>query len=317
MSYILDALRKSEQDRRDQEAPAFTGASVTMGASAQETSHRTILWVFAGVVITVNVLGLAYFLTRSDTQQVEHSVVQAQETKRVEESSRASVPEIKVQETPESQAIPKGNSIPDKYRLPNPKESTVKNDVAVVSLTADEQVINPLDFPEGEVIRPRASVQVARGEAHSSMVSQLDSLQAETIAPKYPVVNMSSQKGEEDSVRAQLLADLTPDAPEIIKPSTSESSTRKGISQSEANRLPVVKDLSAAQRAKVPVIRFSGHLYSSRPASRSVRLGTQKYREGDWVNDALQLMSITEDGVVFDLEGTLFYMSSFEDWGGK
>jgi general secretion pathway protein B len=106
---------------------------------------------------------------------------------------------------------------------------------------------------------------------------------------------------------------------EVIGPdsgSEMKSTVNSELSPDEISRLPRIRDLSSEQQASVPEIRFSGHLYSSKAESRSVRFGDAKYKEGDWLNNRIQLQRITEDGVIFELNGAAFYMSSLEDWLG-
>jgi hypothetical protein len=48
------------------------------------------------------------------------------------------------------------------------------------------------------------------------------------------------------------------------------------------------------------------HFYNSEPNRRLVRINDQLLREGDWVSRDLELVEITQNGVVLDFLGTAF-----------
>jgi len=229
--------------------------------------------------------------------------------------------------------------IPQKYQVANSGVNQAVSPVSQQSTLSQPQVIRgnrahqtasnhptlevgniQFDYAEEDIIRPKAAVNpvVAATDASSRTIqSEFEQYQATAKDPKYDVVNFSTQKAQETpNLRSQLLEGI--EAPEVIRPDSGKIITTQvnQYSQQQAERLPKIKELSLAQQSNVPPIHFSGHLYSSRSESRSIRLGQNKYVEGDWITDVLQLTAVTEDGVVFDLQGTRFYMSSFDDWNG-
>ena len=344
MSYILDALRKSEQERRNQEVVGSFESSM-MSASANQAPDRKFLLVTIVVLLVLVNLSVLAFIFKDSLFQAPRShgeVVSDTSTHREGRSNselnvksavinggqpeynqgRGSIDNRKVDEAPNNvqrSIDPRVASYArDHYQEQSRQVSSVASDlnrVAVVESYA----------PQPEVIRPRAISERDRDlgvisnveyqEPVKSGISQkYQDYQSGESRPKYDLVNMSSRPSI-----ANPLEDILND-PQVIAPNSGQMQQRaqqKDLSAAEISRLPRIKELSLEQQAKVPVIKFSGHLYSSRPESRSVRFGDRKYKEGDWLDNNIELQTITEDGVVFNLDGHMFYMSSFEDWLGK
>lgn len=77
---------------------------------------------------------------------------------------------------------------------------------------------------------------------------------------------------------------------------------------------PAIDDLPASIRAQVPPIALSIHMFADDPAARRVRINDQSLHEGDPVGPDLQVAAITRDGVVFRFKGTAFFLSANDNW---
>ncbi|MCP5364156.1 MAG: general secretion pathway protein GspB [Hyphomicrobiales bacterium] len=78
--------------------------------------------------------------------------------------------------------------------------------------------------------------------------------------------------------------------------------------------LPSAYELSAQEKAMLPDLSFSVHAYSVQPTGRMVRINGRAHREGGTVSKDLQIAEITKHGVIFDLKGARFFMSSSDSW---
>ncbi len=100
--------------------------------------------------------------------------------------------------------------------------------------------------------------------------------------------------------------------PELLEPSIIEPSepvdeiiTPSAIQQNQDLKLTPEGDIPDLERLPesvlihIPAIAFSSHLYSSFPGARQVVVNGQKLREGDYLNQDLQLLAIEEKSVVF------------------
>lgn len=312
MSYILDALRKSEQERRNQDSSAAFSPTMPDSYRHQESRSNPWVWISVAVILSVNVLALLVIFKDELFGKVEKE-------KDVVElvSAPVSVPVVISKPSREKEAHlssdveVSSSSVPDQYKVYQP----VNNQ----ELTKPSLGEVGFEYSEQDVIRPRKKPYTALKEESPSLVERYQEHETMQSQAKYDVVNLREDSGaDQTNLRAQLLEGL--EEPDVIKPTSLNSEVmsaqRNVLSRAEVAQLPTIQELSVAQQGRIPAIQFSGHLYSSRPESRSIRLGQNKYKEGDSLTRNLSLNMITEDGVVFDLNGQLFYMSSFEDWLG-
>lgn len=346
MSYILDALRKSEQERRNQESPEAFSPTMPNSYHAQENQPTPWIWIAVAVILSVNILGMLFIFKDElfgNRQAITNSVellpqdipssvssVQSESGIRVRSETGGMIETANTSQRERSNQVQAESAIPDEYKVDRrsllPSEAISHEKIQVNSLRSDVGSVG-FEYSEEDIIRPRKRSQISLAEHESaSLDERYYEYEASRSQAKYEVVNLREESADSSGIgktnlRAQLLEGL--EEPSVIRP-TSESSRSNSESPAQTNslskaqvaELPTVNELPANQQAQIPRIQFSGHLFSSRPESRSIRLGANKYKEGDSLTRTLSLHTITEDGVVFDLNGTLFYISSFEDWVG-
>lgn len=83
----------------------------------------------------------------------------------------------------------------------------------------------------------------------------------------------------------------------------------KTFTQEETPRLINADELPEDLKRSLPVLNISGHTYSQDPRRRIILINNRILREGDFVEQGLQLKEITWTGVVLDFQGTLFTIS--------
>ena len=96
-----------------------------------------------------------------------------------------------------------------------------------------------------------------------------------------------------------------------------ESTSRTSKSQFNSGAVYKVAELPLSVRKNVPSITFSGHVYSSIPANRSVMINGNKMREGQSVTSQLSLKEITTNGAIFKFNGYVFSLNALQDWKFK
>lgn len=68
----------------------------------------------------------------------------------------------------------------------------------------------------------------------------------------------------------------------------------------------------------LPPLRYSAHVYASRPEKRSIVLNGKAWTEGDSPLPNLVVEQIQQDVTIFRFNGTTFTLAALEDWpGGK
>jgi hypothetical protein len=112
--------------------------------------------------------------------------------------------------------------------------------------------------------------------------------------------------------------DKTPSADTVVTPAISSSSIS---AQPAGFPAPIatgntiaVNDLPDQLIRRLPEIQITAHIYASDPDLRMVNINGVSRSEGDLVSDSLQLVEITEVGVVMNFEGHAYVMNIVEDW---
>ena len=68
----------------------------------------------------------------------------------------------------------------------------------------------------------------------------------------------------------------------------------------------------------LPPLRYSAHVYASRPEKRSIVINGKAWTEGDSPLPNLVVEQIQQDVTIFSFNGTTFTLAALEDWpGGK
>ncbi|MEZ5507682.1 MAG: general secretion pathway protein GspB [Gammaproteobacteria bacterium] len=78
--------------------------------------------------------------------------------------------------------------------------------------------------------------------------------------------------------------------------------------------LPQLDELSPADRAGIPDMTFSSHMYSSMPRFRSIIINGKRLKEGEYFTSTLQVREITEKGVIMSNGATLFSVDVLGRW---
>lgn len=76
------------------------------------------------------------------------------------------------------------------------------------------------------------------------------------------------------------------------------------------SQAPLLHELPQAIRVTVPALTVNAHVWTQDPSRRFVLLNMQRFRDGDRVQDGLQLVTILPEGVELDWQGTRFRLLS-------
>ncbi|MBU0961850.1 MAG: general secretion pathway protein GspB [Proteobacteria bacterium] len=75
--------------------------------------------------------------------------------------------------------------------------------------------------------------------------------------------------------------------------------------------LPLLEELPAAVRSKIPELAFVGHVYADDAGKRLIIINNRIVREGDLVSKGLSLQQITRDGVIMRYGAVVFRVKLF------
>lgn len=280
MSFILDALRRSEHERQRQAGPALVEAPVA------PPKARPNPWATAAIaLLVVNLAAIGVLLlVRSGGEQAEAPApVPAPTTQSAQ--ARAPAP----------QPVPR--SIPQSIPQPAPQPSP-----AVAPPVAAAPPALPGALPSASrtppMLRPAepAPPLPGRNPLEAEVVGSSPALADEAVAraaappPGPPAVVRAPTGG--GTVVYQSLDDLDP---VTSRPSAAPPSN-----------LPTADELTA--RGGLPELKLELHVYSSNPSERFAFVNGSRYREGDTTREGAQVEEITRDGVVMSLRGNRFLL---------
>ena len=263
MSYILEALKKSEQERRRGEVPEITHFETT----EDNKSGAFKLWpVVVVVLLIVNIGGLVMWAPWQDKAVTNQTASDTSSQVQAKQAPVVSMPAP----TPSKQVKPV---------IVKPKPSPIQP-VANQAAADPKSVLNPVAAPQR--ITPEAAPKVRAEKTNAPTVVK----QAE---PEL----------------------ITPSTPPPAKQTANESSRTRPVTTSY---LPQLQELPASMQDRIPDMSFSSHMYSSQARFRSIIINGRRLKEGQFLNDEIQVREITEKGVILGLDETLFEVDVLGQW---
>lgn len=261
MSFILDALRKSDKKRPQGQAPDLG----TEHFVAQPRSSRRGLLIL-GIVAFVIVLNGAIWLwwaSRPSSMPPQSGMPAESEIAQAPEPVNPSPPaSVKPQLPADQPPTPANAPLPvvEKPAAPSPPGQAVGRTL-IIPGGADSEP-RPLDpsEPASEIQASSAQVEIQRA------VESVEAASAST------------------STSPDKIADEVPAAVE----ETEEEAT-----------VMTLQELPSSMRAGLPDFSFSLHYYTNEPSQRMVRINGRMLREGQLLQDDLLLEEITPAGAVF------------------
>jgi len=275
MSYILEALNKSEQERQRGSVPNLQSVQV----STRPPVRKRTRWI--GLFIALLIVSAASFVYWLQPWKTE--ILNKQD---VTISSKAPVPETVA--TPSPAKLPQPKLTQPSVK---PKDAIPAASGLVLTKPSPEQI----ERTTKPVIKPVKPV--ARQKKPKAVVSKkkaMEPLPADT-ARQWQKITPSST--------SQAAAVKKQPHPQQAKP---QPDSRP--------RLPTAAELPVAIQRGLPGIRISAHIYSDKPASRMVIINDKTVREGETVAGGVTIEEITREGVIFRFQARRFRMSKLKVW---
>lgn len=336
MSYILEALKKSERERQAGQVPTIaTNHDLTADDLDDEGLSKKLLK--PGLIVSlllINTFVVIWLVSdrlqdrgaASSTPQVvasadqalvnanAKSVVQANEqpqapVKKVELAVQATdvFPASSITQKPES--VGEDTELSQQPRLA--RENRLTGGDAFQTKSARQKE------PESDNLKTTAPIipNSTSAPVASSGSNQLDQPvePAERLVQSTDTSMVSVRDAEPPfpagfnepavSTKSQSGTSTSLDASDSGAPLLDEE-----ISSYDWNSLPVMEDLETIS-TNFPVLEFSSHLYSTLPRYRSVVLNGRHLREGQRLDRSIEVAEITEQGVVLLFDGEAFRLS--------
>jgi general secretion pathway protein B len=274
MSFILDALRKSEHARQRQTGPGL--AEVPVAAARP----RTNVWAAAAIaLLVVNLLAVGVYLLRRAATT---------------ETPAAAAPSAITPTAPAAGTTKASPTRPTPARAAVP--GPVTQGAAPARVAASEPPIaagrNPLadevggDDPGYEPDLQSAAATVPTGPA--AVVKNGNARRGSVVYAPIPEVADNSYSPSPEPLPQQAAA-----APTAAPASSG---------------LPGADEVAA--RGTIPVLHLDLHVYATQPQQRFIFVNSHRYREGDTLAEGPVVEQITPDGAVLSFRGSRFRLSN-------
>lgn len=289
MSYVLDALKRSQQDRHQGQMPTLDDQGQLMHLQKPKQAW----WPYVLIaVLALNAIALIYVFGIRDTSSPVVTDGGSPITAPVRSESVLATPEPSVA----VQAPPARSDVKT-----NPAANITGSSNTGIDWQAKEEEARRL-------IEQAQSTQPVSNEYASDVPLRIDPNQAPTV-----------YQGEQ--------ADLSGFDPayDVIKPKQAPKGgalpfpepvvVEEAVTTSQYANVPFLYDLSGSQRPRVPRLTFNSHIYSDTPSARRVMINNVYLGEGQSLS-GLEIVEIGELNIVFRKSGTLFKLPALRDWEG-
>lgn len=293
MSYILDALKKSEKERRNKTAPDI----LSVQEAVENPSHRRSLWPYlllAALFLNAGILAwwLAYShpkklppLVESRAAKYENQPVSREHNKapmsgitsETNENAIAKKPIIQEEKTNQKAEIAAARSIGarnDMGKLSSSENTPVRTPAGSEKVPA---VLNP-------VLKQSQPAQPARSE-----------IQNPTVSTGVQAANQPASEPKTGLPKANTVS-VPPSVPPParIEPAPVENKTYS------------LAELPESIKQDLPSFSISAHIHSSEPSSRMVKINGATMKEGQELLTGLKISEITPNGVIMIYRGYRF-----------
>ena len=316
MSYILDALKKSEQERDLGRIPTLTDTppAGTVGAT------RRNMPVIGALILAVLAVLLALYsvfdgqfpesFNPLETPQVAITGMNEKAPKTPEQQDTRGIPApVNLPTIDESKAAAEKNKQP----IPTPPpEKTV-----TAAAFRPEMILETTPTKETIAATPSQGTSTlettASGGTRNEQKAPSESAAAETSqSPEDVVIPPPPEK----TVSKVSLAKRSP-SPQIL-PVAEDSESEKPVKSDASHARPPTKAVRKARPGtehalpydvyrRLPIRKISALAYSAAPERRFVIVNSQKMREKESTKQGLVVEEILDDGVIFSFQGHRFF----------
>jgi general secretion pathway protein B len=283
MSYILDALRKTEHERK-------LGAVPTLAAEprpVQPARPRTGPWNLAAVVLAGSALVIAAYSARYAGPP------------------EALEPPASAAATAQSLPVVADAAGAPATVLGSPAARPEALQTALGGAAQPARPAPPAAAPAGTAPTPRSSA--ARGVMpRERPMSDGEAAEVDPSTSRSVGATQGSDGEQETEARSEA-ASTVPAVP---------AGPREGLDRaasppepSPIQQPPLLSELPSELQAALGRLRLSVHVYAPEPAERFVLLDMRKYREGERTPEGAQVEAITPQGLVLSYRGRLLRLA--------
>jgi general secretion pathway protein B len=291
MSFILDALKKSETDRQRQNGPALFEVKVPPPRSGLP------MWALAIVILLgINMVVVAWMLLRHPAQ------------------APATTGQTNVPAYGQQQAGPYGQ--PGNPMATASSYAQAGQQPQGMPLPGSVPMGGPGQMQQGQMQQGQTMGQMPANGQPGMMQPGM------TQPGMYPGATSQGQMGQNGMNQGQpfnrdggAAMDSTNNAgdnesnPDDYAPATEQGSAFSGrVKRGTEVGVPLYPDADTAQASGMPQLRLDFHVFATKQQDRFVMINMHRLREGDTTPEGVHLESITPDGVIVSRNGSKYYL---------
>lgn len=290
MSFILDALKKLEQNKQDASVPDL----LTVHTAEQYETREKPLWPKILVALLLLNAGIvSYWMLSDKTEEVV--VAEPDITETQQQSVKLNPVNVLDNESPE-----------DRAAEPPVQSAAVKEitgDDAMDKITDRDRKLSTSPIPvDTQLLEKEQNEAHIEAEAIKSIIDEETPIMEQLI--------------KEASSKAQEMADLQSEEPENTDAEQasaipSELHPLSAVESEREKQLPSFSELPEDIRKEIPDLTIIAHIYSNNPSSRMVNINGDVLREGETLSGKLKVEEITVSGVTFHYKAHLFRLRAF------
>jgi general secretion pathway protein B len=304
MSFILDALKKSESDRQRQTGPALFEVKVA------PPKARFPVWAVAiAGLLVINMMIVGWLLLRRSSRGDETAAA-AQNTAPAVSAPTAAPPAPNGPSTNGNTGSPSAATLPPPPTNATPSANGQSNNGA--SATSAPPSTQFGNAQQTSAMSDPLTQQSAPPTQQSGPPAP-QSMPPAAPQPDQPPARLSDRDQNEPTL-AGTPRDSGADtgaSPDDYAPATdpSSSSPFKGhVRRGTESGFMLYQDLAVAAGSNLPQLRLDLHVYAAKPQDRFALINMRKLHEGDSLQGGVRVEAITPDGVVMSHNGTKFLL---------
>ncbi|ESQ08352.1 MAG TPA: hypothetical protein DDY14_16010 [Chromatiaceae bacterium] len=338
MSYILEALKKSQQERELGSVPRIQAVSFD-----ETPPHPTSqLWLYAALLLALCAVAIAVYAVLRGTQQVPPATqlaLPAESPSQAAASSPEPIPAYpqastatSASSTADAQEIEpisnqQGAAVSAGSKLESTDDSSLANFDRAAPLAAPESLsvqpeilIVPAPPKPGQEL-PRGAAELRRAAlgTGSSVSVDIPTIATDIPTPTTESAEPASPPRDTAPVPPDLIADIeafkktvaaTAPKPQPSPLPTAAAAVAQSLATPEPqDRTAVPPEPSLTLRSKLPDFHMAVHIYDQNPARRFVYINGQKLTEKQQSKEGLRLEKVLAEGAILSWQGEEFFQA--------
>lgn len=283
MSFILDALKKSDAKRRAQTGPDFSAPAASPPAASGRRHQRVLVWGLAGFAGLAVIGAGIFWLASRPSGLVDSEQVVAQQTAVVDDRTRERVSEPATETIEVAEVVDEPASV----------ELEATGAIVVATETTTETTTESSPTPSGN--SPEQAVQ------EEPAVPAPDPVSVETLEARLVATTQAANESE-------VVSDAS-DNPEATPSPDDDADEADPPWRPEAADYLYQWELPLSVRQSLPALNLLVHVYSEKPDERFVLINGTRFREGDELSSGVRLAEIRPQGALVDFRDYRFLLT--------